>query len=60
MKDIKLKDIQTLEKTSKGYSYRIRVLGGNDIVGSEIPTEEEVIIAVESQLMRLNKAMLKK
>lgn len=58
--EITEKDIKTLTKNSKGYTYRIRVLGGNDIIGSEIPTKEEAILHCKEQLFKINLQMLKK
>ena len=60
--DLKLKgsDIKTLTKTNKGWTYKIKVLGGNDIIGSEIPTEELAIKHCQEQLTKINLQMLKK
>ena len=57
--EITEKDIKTLKKEKKGWTYRIRVLGGNDIIGSEIPTKEEAILHCREQLYKINLQMLK-
>ena len=57
--EITEKDIKTLKEEKKGFTYRIRVLGGNDIIGSEIPTKEAAVFHCRQQLHKINLQMLK-
>ena len=57
--EITEKHIKTLKEEKKGWTYRIKVLGGNDIIGSEIPTKEEAILHCKKQLHKITLQMLK-
>jgi hypothetical protein len=53
------KELQTLEKTKDGYTYSIMTRKGKLTVEG-IPTIEDAIANAEMNLIKINKAMLKK